>query len=101
MIELIHYSLLSACLFLIAVLGFVTQRDNVIGMLMCVELLLLSVSTQWVAFARFGHSVEGEVFTLAILSVAAAESAIGLAIIVLLYRKNRSVSAASLTELKN
>lgn len=100
MIPLSDYLVVSALLFVISIFGIVINRNNLIVLLMCTELMLLSVSTNFIAFAQYLDHIGGEVFVFFILTVAAAESAIGLAILVLLYRKRQSVSANDLTGLK-
>ena len=81
MITLSHYIVLGAILFCISVAGLFINRKNVIVLLMAIELMLLAVNINFVAFSRFNHDVAGQVFVFFILTVAAAESAIGLAIL--------------------
>jgi NADH-quinone oxidoreductase subunit K len=87
MITLSHYLTLSAILFAVSVAGIFLNRKNTILLLMCVELLLLAVNFNFVAFSRYLDDVAGQVFVFFILTVAAAESAIGLAILVVLFRQ--------------
>ena len=100
MITLGHYLTLSATLFVIAVAGIFLNRKNVIVLLMCVELLLLAVNFNFVAFSRYLDDLTGQVFVFFILTVAAAEAAIGLAILVVLFRARRSIDVQELDVLK-
>ena len=99
-ITLAHYIVLGAILFCIAVAGFFINRKNVILLLMCIELMLLAVNTNFVAFSRFLGDVSGQVFVFFILTVAAAESAIGLAILVVLFRNRATINVSELDDLK-
>lgn len=90
---------LAAILFGVAVLGITINRKNLITLLMCIELMLLAVSFNFIAFSRM-HGLDGQIFVFFILTVAAAESAIGLAILVALYRHVHSISADQLQTLK-
>ena len=92
MISLNHYLLLAACLFVIGVFGIFVNRKNVIIMLMSIELILLAVNINFIAFSVFLGDLVGQIFTLFVLTVAAAEAAIGLAIIVSIFRKQSSAS---------
>jgi len=94
------YLILAAILFAIGFAGIVINRKNVIILLMCVELLLLAVNFNFVAFAQYFQAGAGEVFVFFVLTVAAAESAIGLAIIVLYYRKNKTINVQAMDKLK-
>ena len=85
-INLEHYLILSATIFTIGIVGIFLNRKNVIVILMSIELILLSVNINLVAFSIFLNDLSGQIFTLFILTVAAAEAAIGLAIIVVYYR---------------
>ncbi len=100
MIGLEHYLTLSALLFAISVAGIFINRKNVILLLMCVELLLLAVNFNFMAFSRYLDDPAGQVFVFFILTVAAAESAIGLAILVVLFRNRRSINVEQLDALK-
>ena len=100
MITLAHYLTLSALLFVIAIAGIFLNRKNVIVLLMCVELLLLAVNFNFVAFSRYLDDTTGQVFVFFILTVAAAEAAIGLAILVVLFRARRSINVQELDVLK-
>lgn len=94
------YLLLAAILFAISFAGIVINRKNVIILLMCIELLLLAVNFNFIAFAQYIQNGAGEVFVFFILTVAAAESAIGLAILVLYYRKNKTIHVEAMDKLK-
>ena len=87
MIGLPHYLTVAAILFVIGVLGIFLNRRNVILMLMCIELLLLAVNINLVAFSAFLGDLTGQVFAMFVLTVAAAEAAIGLAIMVIFFRR--------------
>ena len=100
MISLYHYLVLAALLFAISVVGIFLNRRNLIVLLMAIELMLLAVNMNFVAFSHFLGDLHGQVFVFFILTVAAAESAIGLAILVLLFRNKSSISAEELNVLK-
>jgi len=99
-ITLTHYMTLSAILFAISVAGIFINRKNVILLLMCVELLLLAVNFNFIALSRFMGDATGQVFVFFILTVAAAESAIGLAILVVLFRTRSSINVQELDVLR-
>ncbi|WP_294172876.1 NADH-quinone oxidoreductase subunit NuoK [uncultured Sphingomonas sp.] len=92
MIGLAHFLTVAAILFVIGVLGIFLNRRNVILMLMCIELLLLSVNINLVAFSAFLGDMAGQVFAMFVLTVAAAEAAIGLAIMVIFFRRRGSIA---------
>jgi NADH-quinone oxidoreductase subunit K len=100
MITLAHLLALSGILFALAVAGVFINRKNVILLLMCVELLLLAASFNFVAFSRYLGDLSGQVFVFFVLTVAAAESAIGLAILVVLFRERRTINVEDLDTLK-
>ena len=100
MITLEHYLALAAVLFSLSVAGIIINRKNLIVLLMCIELMLLSVNINFVAFSRFLGDSAGQVFVFFILTVAAAEAAIGLAILVTLFRNRRTINVAELDTLK-
>lgn len=100
MITLAHFLTLGAVLFAISVAGIIINRKNVIVLLMCIELMLLAVNINFVAFSRFLGDVHGQVFVFFILTVAAAEAAIGLAILVTLFRNKRTINVAELDAMK-
>jgi NADH-quinone oxidoreductase subunit K len=100
MIALSDYLILAAGLFMLAVAGIFLNRKNVILLLMCIELMLLAVNLNFIAFSHFLGDAAGQIFVFFILTVAAAESAIGLAILVLLFRNFDTVDAEALDSLK-
>ncbi|MDD3529110.1 MAG: NADH-quinone oxidoreductase subunit NuoK [Gallionellaceae bacterium] len=100
MIGLDHYIILGSLLFAIGVLGIFLNRKNVIILLMAIELMLLAVNMNFIAFSHFLEDTAGQVFVFFILTVAAAESAIGLAILVVLFRNLRSINVDDLDRLK-
>ena len=100
MITLEHYLVFAAALFSLSIAGIIINRKNIILLLMCVELMLLSVNVNFVAFSRFLGNVDGQIFVFFILTVAAAESAIGLAILVQLFRNKSSINVGELNTLK-
>lgn len=100
MISLSEYLLLGGLLFSIAVAGVFLNRKNVIILLMCIELMLLAVNMNFVAFSYFLQDSAGQVFVFFILTVAAAEAAIGLAILVVLFRNRRTINVEDLDTLK-
>ncbi len=100
MLSLSHYLILGAILFAISVVGIFLNRKNLIVLLMAVELMLLAVNMNFIAFSHFLGDLAGQVFVFFILTVAAAESAIGLAILVVLFRNLRSIHVDDLDSLK-
>jgi NADH-quinone oxidoreductase subunit K len=100
MISLSHYLVLGAILFAISVIGIFLNRKNIIVLLMAIELMLLAVNTNFIAFSHFLGDTAGQVFVFFILTVAAAESAIGLAILVVLFRNLRTINVEDLDQLK-
>jgi NADH-quinone oxidoreductase subunit K len=99
-LTLAHYLLLGAVLFAISVVGIFLNRRNIIIILMSIELMLLAVNLNFVAFSHFLGDAAGQVFVFFILTVAAAESAIGLAILVVLFRSLDTVNVEDLDSLK-
>jgi NADH-quinone oxidoreductase subunit K len=97
---LAHYLVLSAILFAISVVGIFLNRRNIIVLLMAIELMLLAVNMNFIAFSYFRGDIAGQVFVFFILTVAAAESAIGLAILVVLFRNLSSIDVEDLDSLK-
>ena len=95
-----HYLSLGAMLFALSVIGIFLNRKNLIVLLMAIELMLLAVNINFVAFSHYLGDIHGQIFVFFILTVAAAESAIGLAILVLLFRNRASVQADELNALK-
>ncbi|MBT8142758.1 MAG: NADH-quinone oxidoreductase subunit NuoK [Gammaproteobacteria bacterium] len=100
MITVSHYLVLSGILFCLSVAGIFINRKNLILLLMCIELMLLSVNFNFVAFSHHLDDIAGQIFVFFILTVAAAEAAIGLAILVVLFRNRRTVNVESLDSLK-
>ena len=99
-LSLAHYLVLGAILFAISVVGLVLNRKNLIVLLMAIELMLLAVNINFVAFSRELGDAAGQVFVFFILTVAAAEAAIGLAILVTLFRNRRTINVAEIDTLK-
>ena len=95
-----HFLSLGAMLFALSVVGIFLNRRNLIVLLMAIELMLLAVNTNFVAFSHYLNDLHGQVFVLFIMTVAAAEAAIGLAILVLLLRNKNSISVDELNSLK-
>jgi len=95
-----HYLVLGAILFAISIAGIFLNRRNVIIVLMAIELMLLAVNLNFVAFSRYLGDMSGQVFVFFILTVAAAEAAIGLAILVTLFRNRRTINVAEIDSLK-
>lgn len=95
-----HYLALGALLFCISVAGIFINRKNIIVLLMAIELMLLSVNMNFIAFSRYLGDVSGQVFVFFILTVAAAEAAIGLAILVVVFRNRSSINVAELDSMK-
>ena len=100
MIGLTHYLVVGAILFVTGVFGIFVNRKNVIVILMSIELILLSANINFVAFSAHLGDLAGQVFTMFVLTVAAAEAAIGLAILVTLFRSRRTINVAELDSLK-
>ena len=100
MITVAHMLTLSAILFALAVAGIFLNRKNVLLLLMCIELLLLAANFNFVAFSRYLGQLDGQIFVFFVLTVAAAESAIGLAILVVLFRERRSINVEELNQLQ-
>ncbi|WP_323004111.1 NADH-quinone oxidoreductase subunit NuoK [Denitromonas sp.] len=100
MLSLSHYLILGAVLFAISVVGIFLNRKNLIVLLMAIELMLLSVNLNFVAFSHYLGDLAGQIFVFFILTVAAAEAAIGLAILVVLFRNLRTIHVDDLDSLK-
>lgn len=100
MVSLSHYLVLGAILFAIGLVGIFLNRKNVIILLMSIELMLLAVNMNFVAFSHYLQDISGQIFVFFILTVAAAESAIGLAILVVLFRNMYTINVDDLDELK-
>ncbi len=100
MVSLSHYLILAAILFSISVAGIFLNRKNIVLLLMCIEIMLLAVNTNFVAFSHYLGDISGQVFVFFILTVAAAEAAIGLAILVVLFRNRSTINVEELDKLK-
>ena len=99
MIPLAHYLIVGALLFAISVVGIFLNRKNLVIILMAIELLLLAANMNFVAFSHYLQDLSGQVFVFFILTVAAAEAAIGLAILIVLFRTRRSINVQDLDRL--
>lgn len=100
MIPLSHFLIVAALLFAISIAGMIINRKNVLILLMCVEMMLLAVNLNFIAFSHYLGDMAGQVFVFFILTVAAAEAAIGLAILVVLFRNRRTISVEQLDAMK-
>ena len=100
MIGLAHYLVLGGIVFSIAVAGMFLNRRNVFVLLMCIELMLLAVNINFIAFSAFLNDLAGQVFVFFILTVAAAEAAIGLALLVVLFRNRASINVEDMDEMR-
>ncbi|SFI94700.1 NADH dehydrogenase subunit K [Sphingomonas sp. NFR04] len=100
MITLTHYLVVSAILFTMGVLGIFMNRKNLIVILMAIELILLAVNLNFVAFSSFLHDLVGQVFAMFVLTVAAGEAAIGLAILVIYFRGRGTISVDDVNRMK-
>src|SRR5574343_190211 len=99
-LTLSHFLILGAILFAISVIGIFLNRKNLLVLLMAIELMLLAVNMNFVAFSHYLQDLSGQVFVFFILTVAAAESAIGLAILVVLFRNLKTINVDDLDQLK-
>lgn len=100
MVTLTHYLTLSAILFSLSIAGIFLNRKNVILLLMCIELMLLAVNFNFIAFSRYLGDPAGQIFVFFILTVAAAEAAIGLAILIVIFRTKQTIDVQDLDVLK-
>ncbi|MFK7958996.1 MAG: NADH-quinone oxidoreductase subunit NuoK [Phycisphaerales bacterium] len=98
--QLAQYLLVSGILFTLGLVGFLTRR-NMIVMFLCTELMFQAAALAFVAFGRFHHDFSGQVFVIFILTIAAAEAALALGLVVLLYRRNETLSTEAWTELRD
>jgi len=98
--SLIHYLVLAGVLFVISIAGIFINRRNVLILLMSIELMLLAVNINFIAFSSYLNDIQGQIFVFFILTVAAAEAAIGLAILVVIFRQRKSLEVDNLNELK-
>ncbi len=99
-VTLSHYLILAAILFAISIVGIFLNRKNIIVLLMAIELMLLAINTNFIAFSHYLGDAAGQIFVFFILTVAAAESAIGLAILVVLFRNLNTINVEDLDSLK-
>ena len=99
-IGLAHYLILSAILFTLGIMGIFINRKNVITILMSIELMLLAVNINFIAFSAFLGDISGQIFSLFILTVAAGEAAIGLAILVVYFRNRRSIAVDDISTMR-
>ncbi|BAP57245.1 NADH-quinone oxidoreductase subunit K [Thioploca ingrica] len=97
---LAEFLILGAVLFCLSVAGIFLNRKNLIILLMCIELMLLSVNLNFIAFSHFNADITGQIFVFFILTVAAAESAIGLAILVVLFRNKNTINVDDMSSMK-
>jgi NADH-quinone oxidoreductase subunit K len=100
MLQLSDFLMIGGILFCLSVAGIFINRKNVIVLLMCIELMLLAVNMNFIAFSHFNDDIAGQVFVFFILTVAAAEAAIGLAILVVLFRNRSSINVEDLDTMK-
>ncbi len=100
MIPLEYYLIFGAILFGLSLVGIMINRKNIILLLMCIELMLLAVNTNFIAFSHYFDDTAGQIFVFFILTVAAAEAAIGLAIVLLFFRKQGNIDVDAMHELK-
>ena len=100
MIPVNDYLILGAILFSLGLVGIMLNRKNIILLLVCVELMLLAVNTNFIAFSHYYNDVGGQIFVFFILTVAAAEAAIGLALVMLLYRNRGNIDVDKMNHLK-
>ena len=100
MISVVHFLILGAVLFSLAIAGIFMNRKNLIVLLMSIELMLLAVNINFVAFSYYLNDLAGQVFVFFILTVAAAEAAIGLAILVIVFRNRGTINVQDLNEMK-
>lgn len=98
--SLVHYLVLSGILFVISIAGVFINRRNILILLMSIELMLLAVNINFIAFSSYLNDIQGQVFVFFILTVAAAEAAIGLAILIVIFRRRQSLEVDRLNELK-
>jgi NADH-quinone oxidoreductase subunit K len=99
-LELSNFTILSAILFCIGVSGIFINRKNVISLLMSIELMLLSININFVAFSAFLHDLVGQIFAIFVLTVAGAEAAIGLAILVIYFNNHRNIETENISSMK-
>ncbi len=95
-----HFTILSLILFCIGISGIFINRKNIISLLMSIELMLLAVNINFVSFSSFLQDLNGQIFSIFILTVAGAEAAIGLAILVIYYKNNKNIQTQNISSLK-
>ena len=95
---ILHYYAFS--LFLVALAGFIIHRHHLITLLICLELMLLSINTNFVLFSRFSENIDGQILVFFTMTIAAAEAALGLALLVLVFRKHGHIKLSKLEQLK-
>jgi len=100
MVTLNAYLVVAAILFSISIAGIFLNRKNVVVLLMCIELMLLAANINFVAFSHYLNDIAGQVFVFFVLTVAAAEAAIGLAILVVLFRNRHTIDVDEMQEMK-
>ncbi len=101
MIDPSHINILSILVFVIAAMGILISMNNLIKVFLCIELMFLAVSINFIAYAYADHNIDGHVFTIFLLTVAAAESAVGLGILVFYFRQRSAITVADATLLKD
>ncbi|WP_341752078.1 NADH-quinone oxidoreductase subunit NuoK [Candidatus Tisiphia endosymbiont of Piscicola geometra] len=99
-ITLEHYLILSALIFSIGMVGLFMHRKNVITILMSIELMLLAVNINFVAFSTYAHEISGQIFSIIILTIAAAETSIGLAILLVYFRNKGSIELSDMNQME-
>ena len=99
-VQLIHYLILSAIVFVVGITGLFVNRKNLIIILMSIELMLLAVNINLIAFSQYLNDLTGQIFSIFILTVAAAEAAIGLAIVVIYYKNRGSIAIEDIHQMK-
>jgi len=99
-IALSQYLIFSTILFSLGIAGIFINRKNVIILFMCIELLLLAANTNFIAFSRYYNDMLGQLFVFFVLTIAAAEAAVGLAIVIILFRRKRTVNVEDMSTLK-
>lgn len=100
LVSIENYVIISFIVFAIAVAGMVLQRRNLIGIILCTELMLLAANLLFIAFSSHNHNIDGHIMTLFVLSIAAAEVAIGLGILVIFYKRYQSIDLSQATQLR-
>lgn len=99
-ITLEHYLILSAIIFIVGMFGLFMHRKNIITILMSIELMLLSVNINFIAFSSYASEISGQIFSIIILTIAAAETSIGLAILLVYFRNKGSIEVSDINQMK-